>query len=157
MALFKDRETGRILTAERVLTALQVETETKGWVTVGGGMWVVRSAGPGPKPDVYEDPQFRVRFEALDADARAHLAKPMPRVPGATYEDAPAPPNYMAAQNLPPVQTATEFAAQQQARKAAVPAPAPAKAAAAPLQAPADADDVDILGMGSGLDDIAIP
>lgn len=164
MALFKNRATGRVVTAERVITSLQVETEIRGWVTVGGGMWVVRSAGPGPKPDVYEDKEFRQGFEALDEDARAHLNKPMPTVPGSQQPgETPAPPNYMAAQNLPPLKTAVQFAAEQAAAKAAAtPAPKLAKPGAKPAPAPIAPPDEDLLDLsgglpGDGTDDIAIP
>lgn len=116
MAQFRRRADNRVVHAERVKSPMQIETYLAGWVTAGVGTWHVIDPTPGMKGAVAEDPDFRRDYEPLDADAEKALGMGAPgtaqREPGFT----PAPPQYTAAQNLPPLKSATQAAAEGRGR-----------------------------------------
>lgn len=111
MAQFRQRSQNRVVHAERVKSPMQVETYERGWVTAGVGTWHVIDPTPGRRGTVVEDPEFRRDFEPLDADAAKSLGQAAPGTPVGPPHDPPAPPQHTAAQNLPPLQTASERAA----------------------------------------------
>jgi len=101
---------------ERAKSPQQVETYDRGWVCAGVGEWVVIDPTPGRRPLVMDDPTFRRLYEPLDADAQKALDAGAPgtaqREPGYT----PAPPAHTAAQNLQPLKSAAQAAAEGQGR-----------------------------------------
>jgi len=110
MAQFRERQSGRIVHAERVKSPMQVETYTSGWVTAGVGTWHVIDPTPGRKGAVVEDPNFRREFEPLDADAIKALDMGAPGTAKVEPGHTPAPPAHTAAQSLPPTKSAEQAA-----------------------------------------------
>lgn len=125
MARFRHRESGVIVGATRLKSAKQVETADRGWVQAGVGNWEVTSQIPGMRPLVLQDPDFRAQYEAEDQDGRVALTAPQSDTPQQTPQDAPAPPDHTAAQNLPSVPTARDYAAEHQEQTAPEPDPEP--------------------------------